>query len=196
MLFNVYKLLNVLSQGTTLAAGTLVMTGTPMGVVMFAFHPIKFLKSGEIVECEIESIGTLRNMFVGHGQSTTSPCPARVAGMFTGRNCISMHDPHLCIEWCNMMLNEQGPASSCAATHANPRIARACTSIPFAWNSLIYSLRRFWSRNSESLLICLSRHVRVCTIQSPEKTILLSSYPDSINGCARVAFCNAGVCDS
>lgn len=33
---------------------------------MFAFHPIQFLKSGEIVECEIESIGTLKNMFVGH----------------------------------------------------------------------------------------------------------------------------------
>jgi hypothetical protein len=131
MLFDVYKLLSVLSQGTTLAAGTLVMTGTPMGVVMFAFHPIKFLKSGEIVECEIESIGTLKNMFVGHEQPANPSCPARVAVMSTGRNCISMHDPHLCIEWCNMMLNEQGPAFSCAATHANPRIERACTSIPF-----------------------------------------------------------------
>jgi len=60
----VYKLLSFLSQGTTLAAGTLVMTGTPPGVAMFASDPPEFLKSGEVVECEIESIGTLKNKFV------------------------------------------------------------------------------------------------------------------------------------
>jgi 2-keto-4-pentenoate hydratase/2-oxohepta-3-ene-1,7-dioic acid hydratase in catechol pathway len=65
MLFDVYKLLNFLSQGTILAAGTLVVTGTPPRVALFASDPTKFLKSGEIVECEIESTRTLKNAFVG-----------------------------------------------------------------------------------------------------------------------------------
>ena len=65
MLFDVYKLISFLSQGTTLAAGTLVITGTPPGVAMFATDPPEFLKAGEEVECEIESLGTLKNEFVG-----------------------------------------------------------------------------------------------------------------------------------
>jgi 2-keto-4-pentenoate hydratase/2-oxohepta-3-ene-1,7-dioic acid hydratase in catechol pathway len=64
MIFNVYKLISFLSQGTTLAAGTLVMTGTPPGVAMFASDPPDFLKEGEVVECEIEALGTLKNKFV------------------------------------------------------------------------------------------------------------------------------------
>jgi 2-keto-4-pentenoate hydratase/2-oxohepta-3-ene-1,7-dioic acid hydratase in catechol pathway len=64
MLFDVYKLIGFLSQGTTLAVGTFVVTGTPPGVAMFASDPSEFLKSGEAVECEIESIGTLKNKFV------------------------------------------------------------------------------------------------------------------------------------
>ena len=65
MLFDVYRLISFLSQGTALAVGTLVVTGTPPGVAMFASDPPEFLKSGEAVECEIESIGTLKNKFVG-----------------------------------------------------------------------------------------------------------------------------------
>ena len=63
MLFGVDKLISFLSQGTTIPAGTLVMTGTPPGVAMFASNPPNFLKPGEVVECEIESIGLLRNEF-------------------------------------------------------------------------------------------------------------------------------------
>lgn len=49
-----------LSSGMTLLPGTIIATGTPSGVGM-GFDPPKFLKSGDIVECTIEKIGTLRN---------------------------------------------------------------------------------------------------------------------------------------
>ena len=49
-----------LSSGMTLLPGTIIATGTPAGVGM-GFDPPRFLKSGDIVECSIEKIGTLRN---------------------------------------------------------------------------------------------------------------------------------------
>ena len=45
----------------TLEAGTIIATGTPAGVGM-GFEPPKFLEVGDVVECEIESIGILRNV--------------------------------------------------------------------------------------------------------------------------------------
>lgn len=50
-----------LSSGMTLMPGTIIATGTPSGVGM-GFDPPKFLKSGDMVECSIEGIGTLRNV--------------------------------------------------------------------------------------------------------------------------------------
>ena len=64
MVFGVYKLISFLSQGTTIPAGSLIMTGTPPGVAMFASTPPVFLEKGEAVECEIEKLGSLRNEFV------------------------------------------------------------------------------------------------------------------------------------
>lgn len=49
-----------LSRGMTLKAGTIISMGTPAGVGM-GFNPPKFLKPGDVVECEIEGIGTLTN---------------------------------------------------------------------------------------------------------------------------------------
>lgn len=49
-----------LSSGITLLPGTIISTGTPAGVGM-GFQPPKFLRSGDVVACEIEGIGTLRN---------------------------------------------------------------------------------------------------------------------------------------
>ena len=49
-----------LTQGMTLKAGTIIATGTPAGVGM-GFVPPKFLETGDVVECIIEGIGTLRN---------------------------------------------------------------------------------------------------------------------------------------
>ena len=44
----------------TLKAGTIIATGTPSGVGM-GFNPPKWMKAGDVVECRIERIGTLRN---------------------------------------------------------------------------------------------------------------------------------------
>ncbi|WP_298016847.1 fumarylacetoacetate hydrolase family protein [uncultured Dysosmobacter sp.] len=49
-----------LSSGMTLLPGTIIATGTPAGVGM-GFDPPKFLSPGDVVECTIEGIGTLRN---------------------------------------------------------------------------------------------------------------------------------------
>lgn len=49
-----------LSRGMTLKSGTIIATGTPAGVGM-GFEPPKFLKPGDVVECTIEGIGTLKN---------------------------------------------------------------------------------------------------------------------------------------
>ena len=52
-----------LSSGMTLLPGTIIATGTPSGVGM-GFDPPRFLKTGDVVECEIEGIGVLRNAVV------------------------------------------------------------------------------------------------------------------------------------
>ena len=44
----------------TLLPATIIATGTPAGVGM-GFDPPKFLKPGDVVECSIEGIGTIRN---------------------------------------------------------------------------------------------------------------------------------------
>ena len=72
MLFGVHELISFLSQGTTIPAGALVMTGTPMGVAAFATNPPEWLQAGEVVECEIEGIGSLKNEFVLPTDSNTS----------------------------------------------------------------------------------------------------------------------------
>ena len=54
------EIIQELSSGMTLLPGTIIATGTPAGVGM-GFDPPKFLKPGDVVECTIEGIGTLRN---------------------------------------------------------------------------------------------------------------------------------------
>ncbi len=60
MIFSVAKLISAWSLGMTLEPGDLLMTGTPSGVG-FARQPPEYLKPGDVVEAEIESIGLLRN---------------------------------------------------------------------------------------------------------------------------------------
>jgi 2-keto-4-pentenoate hydratase/2-oxohepta-3-ene-1,7-dioic acid hydratase in catechol pathway len=62
-IFNCRKLVSYLSHCMTLLPGTVIMTGTPSGVG-FARKPPVFLKPGDIIEVEIEGIGTLRNSVV------------------------------------------------------------------------------------------------------------------------------------
>ena len=57
------EVISELSQGMTLKAGTIIATGTPAGVGM-GFEPPRFLKTGDVVECAIEGIGTLKNTVI------------------------------------------------------------------------------------------------------------------------------------
>ncbi|WP_294405977.1 fumarylacetoacetate hydrolase family protein [uncultured Clostridium sp.] len=61
MITTIAVAISELSQGMTLKAGTIIAMGTPAGVGM-GFQPPKFLKSGDIVECEIEGIGCIKNI--------------------------------------------------------------------------------------------------------------------------------------
>jgi 2-keto-4-pentenoate hydratase/2-oxohepta-3-ene-1,7-dioic acid hydratase in catechol pathway len=60
MMFPVDVLIAELSKGTTLVAGTVIVTGTPSGVGM-AREPQVWLNDGDVVEVEIEGIGVLTN---------------------------------------------------------------------------------------------------------------------------------------
>ena len=61
--FEIYGAAHViaeLSAGITLKAGTIIAMGTPAGVGM-GFNPPKYLKSGDVIRCEIDGIGALEN---------------------------------------------------------------------------------------------------------------------------------------
>ncbi len=60
MIFDIPCIIEDLSKGMELKAGDVILTGTPAGVG-FGFDPPKFLKSGDVVECCIEKIGSLIN---------------------------------------------------------------------------------------------------------------------------------------
>ncbi|MEX2540904.1 MAG: fumarylacetoacetate hydrolase family protein [Trueperaceae bacterium] len=60
MIFDVPALIAFLSASTTLPAGTAILTGTPHGVGMAA-DPQRWLRSGDVVQIEIERIGVLTN---------------------------------------------------------------------------------------------------------------------------------------
>ena len=60
MLFGIDYVISQLSQGITLKSGTIIATGTPAGAGM-GFRPPRFLQPGDVVECEIEGIGCLKN---------------------------------------------------------------------------------------------------------------------------------------
>lgn len=60
MIFDIPEIIAQLSLGMTLLPGDLIATGTPGGVG-FARTPPQFLKPGDIVECEVQDIGTIRN---------------------------------------------------------------------------------------------------------------------------------------
>ena len=63
MIFNVGTVVAYISQVFTIEPGDLIFTGTPPGVG-FARKPPVFLKSGDVVEVEIDGIGVLRNPVV------------------------------------------------------------------------------------------------------------------------------------
>ncbi len=58
--FKLPRLIHDLSAGQTLEAGDVISTGTPEGVG-FARTPPEFMKSGDLLETEVENIGVMRN---------------------------------------------------------------------------------------------------------------------------------------
>jgi 2-keto-4-pentenoate hydratase/2-oxohepta-3-ene-1,7-dioic acid hydratase in catechol pathway len=60
MIFDIAKLISILSQGMTLEPGDILATGTPSGVGM-GFNPPKLLKPNDVVRIEIEKIGYIEN---------------------------------------------------------------------------------------------------------------------------------------
>jgi 2-keto-4-pentenoate hydratase/2-oxohepta-3-ene-1,7-dioic acid hydratase in catechol pathway len=60
LIFNVPYLISYLSQVMTLQPGDLISTGTPAGVG-FNSDPKRFLKPGDVVRVEIDSIGSIEN---------------------------------------------------------------------------------------------------------------------------------------
>lgn len=72
MIFDIPTLIASLSEGLTLEPGDVIATGTPSGVG-YAMDPPRFLKHGDVVECEIDGIGRLSNSFA------TAPAPGRAA---------------------------------------------------------------------------------------------------------------------
>lgn len=60
MIFDIPAIIAYLSRGMTLLPGDIIATGTPEGVG-FARTPPEFLRPGNVLESEIEGIGTLRN---------------------------------------------------------------------------------------------------------------------------------------
>ena len=63
MIFKVPQLIAHISASITLEPGDIIATGTPEGVGAFRTPPI-FLKPGDVVEIEIETLGVLRNPVV------------------------------------------------------------------------------------------------------------------------------------
>jgi 2-keto-4-pentenoate hydratase/2-oxohepta-3-ene-1,7-dioic acid hydratase in catechol pathway len=63
MIYPVDAILEWVSRGMTLLGGTIIATGTPDGVG-FARTPPEFLRSGDVMETEVEQIGVLRNRVV------------------------------------------------------------------------------------------------------------------------------------
>ena len=68
LIFDIPATFASLSAGFTLEAGDIIMTGTPHGVG-FARTPPEWLRDGDVVECEIEGIGVLRNPVKTRGRA-------------------------------------------------------------------------------------------------------------------------------
>lgn len=60
MLFKIAEIIATLSRAMPLEAGDIIATGTPSGVG-FARNPPEYLQPNDVVECEVEKIGVLRN---------------------------------------------------------------------------------------------------------------------------------------
>jgi 2-keto-4-pentenoate hydratase/2-oxohepta-3-ene-1,7-dioic acid hydratase in catechol pathway len=63
LIFDIPAIMEFLTLGQTIEAGTIISTGTPSGVGMGRTPP-EYLKVGDVMEAEIDQIGVLRNTIV------------------------------------------------------------------------------------------------------------------------------------
>lgn len=69
MIFNVARLIEIVSELFTLQPGDVIISGTPAGVGVARTPPV-FMQPGDVCEVEIEGVGLLRNRVIDE------PCPA------------------------------------------------------------------------------------------------------------------------
>lgn len=89
LVFKVDTLVAFLSRFMTLYPGDIIATGTPPGVGCFRTPP-KWLLPGDVVECEIDGVGTLSNPIVEPLKSPTAAELAKpfLTGRLEGMTCI------------------------------------------------------------------------------------------------------------
>ncbi|MDR7276232.1 fumarylacetoacetate hydrolase family protein [Catenuloplanes atrovinosus] len=63
MVFGVYEIVRYLSRFMTLHPGDVINTGTPAGVALGQPDPKPYLRPGDVVELEIDALGTQRQTF-------------------------------------------------------------------------------------------------------------------------------------
>ena len=67
MIFSIPEIIAHISLGMTILPGDIIATGTPSGVG-FARQPPEFLQPGDMVECEIQGVGIIRNKVIGRSR--------------------------------------------------------------------------------------------------------------------------------
>ena len=68
MIFNIWKQIAYLSSAFTLESGDLIATGTPEGVGV-GMEPPQFLQPGDVVRCEVDTIGAIENAVLRPSQT-------------------------------------------------------------------------------------------------------------------------------
>lgn len=58
LLHDIPTIIEFCSQGTTIPAGSVILTGTPGGVG-YVMKPPRFLQPGDVIEMTVEQVGTL-----------------------------------------------------------------------------------------------------------------------------------------
>jgi len=71
MVFGVREVVHQMSRVMTLEPGDIIATGTPAGVGIYAKPEPRLLSPGDVVEVEVEGIGTLRNRIVEERPEST-----------------------------------------------------------------------------------------------------------------------------
>lgn len=77
MIFPVARLIEYISTYVTLEPGDIIATGTPAGVG-FKRQPPIYLKPGDLLETEVEELGTLTTPLVAEGETTKAPAAVGV----------------------------------------------------------------------------------------------------------------------